>query len=174
MEGQKEGRKGDSTHLHWERGGGAMKRGEAGEGGVYGSRLQGLAKRGSRGWLHFWHPIHLIQLAHCHILLPEGNTHIHTHTHTHTHAEGEEGRGERQTAVRTHMTAAGGKHIKWPASWRWEDRRDWEETLMHFYTQQHTTTTTTTTTNTSNSKQQGSAALWGLLQSFSTNRLPLI
>lgn len=41
-EGRKERRQ---THLHRQREGGAMGRGEAGEGGVYCSRLQGLAKR---------------------------------------------------------------------------------------------------------------------------------
>ena len=59
-EGRKKGRKEGRTHLHRQREGGAMRRGEAGEGGVYGSRLQGLAKRGSWGRLHLWHPIHLI------------------------------------------------------------------------------------------------------------------
>lgn len=63
------GRLKDSTHLHRERQGGAMRRGEAGEGGDSFSRLQGPAKRGGRGRLHLRHPIHLIQLADCHILL---------------------------------------------------------------------------------------------------------
>ena len=48
-----------------------MWRGEVGEGGVYQSGVQGLAERGSGGRLHLGHPVHLTQLVHSHILLPQ-------------------------------------------------------------------------------------------------------
>lgn len=65
-------RKEDATNLRREREGGATRRGEVEKGGVYSAGLQGLVERRRGGYLHLWHRINLIEVAHSHIGLQRG------------------------------------------------------------------------------------------------------